>query len=383
ILAVKAATEEALEHRHLEINSDSRYAINGLTKYRHKWEDNGFIGTSNAKLFQVTIARLRERHAKTTLRWVKGHDGIAGNEEADRLAGQGARKDTEDEVDLEIDVRLKLTGAKLSTMTQALAYKAIRSRKLKRNTKAFLKQIERRETIRNMEITRYAAEELSGGLPTNRKIWKATRHQDLTRQTRYFHWMVMHNAYKVGEYWSRMKDPEIQERGTCQSCFVLEDMEHILTRCKCAGQQEVWDLARQTWLKKRGTKWRKPKFGTILACTLADLQSRRGKRRPGATRLFRILISEAAHLIWKLRNERTIPDAQGRTQPEASIKEIKSRFFQALDRRLAYDLALTNKARYGRRALSKKSVLGTWNGVLENDANLPADWTGENEVLVG
>ncbi|KAJ7589764.1 hypothetical protein C8J56DRAFT_783880 [Mycena floridula] len=165
-----------------------------------------------------------------------------------------------------------------------------------------------------------------------------------------------------------------------QSCPPLE---HILTRCKCAGQKEVWDLARQTWLKKRGTRWRKPKFSTILACTLADLQSRRGKRRPGATRLFRILISEAVHLIWKLRNERTIPDANGRTQPEASIKEIKGRFFQALDRRLAYDKALTNRARYGHQALSKNSVLGTWNGILGNDVNLPADWTGENEVLVG
>ncbi|KAJ7594026.1 hypothetical protein C8J56DRAFT_1002038 [Mycena floridula] len=264
---------------------------------------------------------------------------------------QGARKDSEDEVDLEIDVRLRLTGAKLSTITQALAYKAIRTKKLNRTTKTFRKKIERRETIRNLETTRYAAEELSSSLPSDQKIWRATRHQDLTRQTRYFHWMAMHNAYKIGEYWTRMKDPEARERGICQSCFILEDMEHILTRCKCAGQQEVWDLA------KSGTKWRKPNFGTILAGILANVQSRRGKRRPGATRLFIILISEAAHLIWKLRNERTIPDAQGRTQPEASTKEIEDRFFKALDR---HSRSRMEKEEAGEEDERSPMVCGSW-----------------------
>ncbi|KAJ7590020.1 hypothetical protein C8J56DRAFT_1139730 [Mycena floridula] len=384
LLAVKAAIEEAMEHRHLTIISDSKFAIEGLTKHLELWEDQGFIGSNHAKLFQVSAARLRERKTKTSFKWVKGHAGTEGNEEADRLAGLGALLEQTEEVKMDIDPKLRLTGAKLSALTQSLAYKAIRKKKLENKSKTFLKQIERRPTIRNVETTRFAAQELSNGhLPTDKKIWKAVNHADMTLPTRYFFWMTMHDAYKVGEYWTRMDDPDFRERGICELCFVLEDMEHILTRCKAPGQAEVWDLAKSLWKKKKGTRWRKPKMGTILACPMAELVSSRGKKRPGASRLFRILISEAAHLIWKLRNERTIPDEEGRTQPAASVKEIENRFTSAMNARLAKDRALTNRLRYGKRALSKSSVLSTWNGVLERNTDLPPDWTEEDGVLVG
>ncbi|KAJ7579009.1 hypothetical protein C8J56DRAFT_718286, partial [Mycena floridula] len=51
--------------------------------------------------------------------------------------------------------------------------------------------------------------------------------------------------------------------------------------------------------------------------------------------------------------------------------------------RLATDCAHTNRKKYGKRALTKTSVLSTWNGILERDSSLPAVWTGENRVLVG
>ncbi|KAJ7574602.1 hypothetical protein C8J56DRAFT_722270, partial [Mycena floridula] len=386
LLAVKAAIEEALEHRNLAINSDSKYVINGLTTNIQELEDTGFIGVSNKRLFQTTIARLRERRTETYFTWVKGHSGNEGNERADELAGIGARTEAQDEIDMEIPHELSLTGAKLNKITQALAYRAIRERKMDRQTKTFRKQIERRDTIRNLDRTRYAAQELRNGkLPTDRKIWKSTRHRDLTRQTRYFMWMIMHDAYKVGVYWTKMKDPEMQLRGYCKHCHgQVEDMEHILTKCRAPGQREVWDLAKTTWNKKKASRWNKPNFGKIMASAMTELQSSRGKKKPGASRLYRILISEAAYLIWKLRNERIIPEeGTGRAKPPATDAEIENRFYSALNIRLNLDCALTNKAKYGRHAIRKETVLSTWDGILHENNNLPEDWTRENGVLVG
>jgi ribonuclease HI len=58
----------------LLIKSDSRYAIDGLTKHLQSWENRGWIGVSNKELFQVTAAWMRARENSTVLQWVKGHN---------------------------------------------------------------------------------------------------------------------------------------------------------------------------------------------------------------------------------------------------------------------------------------------------------------------
>ncbi|KAJ7583851.1 hypothetical protein C8J56DRAFT_790451 [Mycena floridula] len=142
-------------------------------------------------------------------------------------------------------------------------------------------------------------------------------------------------------------------------------------------------MAEEVWYRKTTVKWYKPEFGRIMACGLADFRSPRGKRRTGASRLFRIVVSEAAYLIWKIRNERTIPDEQGKVRPRATKAELENRFFDALNARLALDCARTNKAKYGRHALRTKTVLQTWDGILDKNNSLPVDWTKESGVLVG
>ncbi|KAF8176886.1 hypothetical protein K438DRAFT_1607107 [Mycena galopus ATCC 62051] len=160
-------------------------------------------------------------------------------------------------------------------------------------------------------------------------------------------------------------------------------MDHILTKCEATGQREIWELASELWRLKTGADLPPPTIGQIMGCAAI----KRGDA--GTTRLFRIVISESAHLAWRIRNERVI---QGK--PEASLPEVQNRWRHAIGEvkvrlrrrfrhRFMVDCAATNEIKYGKRAIKKKTVLKTWKGVLKNEELLPQDWTRETGVLVG
>ena len=72
---------------------------------------------------------LRHCTAPTFFEWVKGHNGNLGNEEGDKLAKEGAEKEEPNTLPLEILPEYDLQGAKLTSLTQALAHKGIHSQK--------------------------------------------------------------------------------------------------------------------------------------------------------------------------------------------------------------------------------------------------------------
>jgi ribonuclease HI len=75
------------------LSTDSRYVMDGLTKWIHGWRRNGWKTASkqpvkNADLWQALVeATARHRIA---WEWVKGHAGHPDNERADRLASDAA-----------------------------------------------------------------------------------------------------------------------------------------------------------------------------------------------------------------------------------------------------------------------------------------------------
>jgi ribonuclease HI len=125
VTAIKAAAEKNNEVPNLYIESDSKYAINALTKNLTKHEDQGYLGLANAEILRATAATLRIRKGRTMFKWIKGHSGHKRNDGADRMANLGAQKDHPDEIDLVVQPHCRITGAKLSKLTQSLAYKGI------------------------------------------------------------------------------------------------------------------------------------------------------------------------------------------------------------------------------------------------------------------
>jgi len=110
----------------------------------------------------------------------------------------------------------------------------------------------------------------------------------------------MHDGYKIGKYWRKI--PGYEDRGICQFWNTEESMEHILTQCLVLGQEHIWGLAGSLWQYK-ALPWSKPVFGEILGCGIVNLQNEEGKYLKGESRFRRILVSESAYLIWKLRND--------------------------------------------------------------------------------
>jgi ribonuclease HI len=247
MVAMKEAVQKAGDV-HLQSESDSKYALDAVTKNRKKWEDQGYIGVSNKKLNKATVAALRQRKRETKLWWVKGHHGHHRNEGADRKADEGAKKPERDDVPLEIPQDLTVTEAKLSAMPQSLAYRAIRERKRKKNKK-------RDRTQANLERAKAECEDNFGFIPTEDKIWKSQLNKDFSREQQYFLWMTTHDAYWVGTHWLRESTTaEMKERAECQHCGTIESMEHILSQCEIPGQKEVWPGTLRKNSGRRGTQ---------------------------------------------------------------------------------------------------------------------------------
>lgn len=159
-------------------------------------------------------------------------------------------------------------------------------------------------------------------------------------------------------------------------------MRHILTECTVAGQAEVWALASQIWEKKSDAvgvhEPLEVSLGGILSC---GVQPEKARKEPGGRwteRFRRMVMIEAAHLIWKLRNDRVINE-----KAPPTMDEIGARWNLAMNRRLRLDCLLCDKKKFGKMALSKAAVLGTWSGTLVQEALFPRDWTESSGVLVG
>ena len=73
--------------------TDSRYVMDGLTKWVIGWQKNGWRtadkkAVKNADLWQAMLAAAKPH--RITWQWVKGHAGHPENERADRLASDAA-----------------------------------------------------------------------------------------------------------------------------------------------------------------------------------------------------------------------------------------------------------------------------------------------------
>ncbi|KAH9856289.1 hypothetical protein C2E23DRAFT_866303 [Lenzites betulinus] len=185
-----------------------------------------------------------------------------------------------------------------------------------------------------------------------------------------FWWKALHDAHRVGTYWEHI--PQYEHRAQCPHCSQPDTIEHILLECEEPGQRFVWEEARAL-----------PRLsvGLVLGAPALRLTSTPPALSAAQQRLTRLLLTESAFVVWRLRNCRVIGGPLGEIFP-CTKTAIVNAWYAAVNKRLLMDCLLTSP-RFGRAAVRRRVVLDTWDRVLEDRAGLPEDWTQGARVLVG
>jgi ribonuclease HI len=91
IMALESLTRPSPVH----LNTDSKYVLDGVTKWVPGWKRNGWrtaakTPVKNVDLWQRLEAAINGHDVHW--KWVRGHNGDPGNERADALARLGAQR---------------------------------------------------------------------------------------------------------------------------------------------------------------------------------------------------------------------------------------------------------------------------------------------------
>ncbi len=73
----------------VDLNTDSKYVLQGINEWIENWKANGWKTATKKPVKNTDLWNLLDKQTlrhRVNWHWVKGHAGIEGNEEADRLA---------------------------------------------------------------------------------------------------------------------------------------------------------------------------------------------------------------------------------------------------------------------------------------------------------
>ena len=261
------------------------------------------------------------------------------------------------------------TGAALAKVSQSLIYQHLTNGE----------GIDRTATTRSLEKVKAATKEIFGITPTDEAIWKGIRNKDITKKIRDFLWKHAHGIYRLGKFWDHI--PGYEGRAECPMCGQYDTFEHIVTDCDSVKRVTVWKQANHLW-RRRHHEDLPMSEGAILGGGLANFKNAKGNPDSAKNRLYRILITESAHLIWVLRCERRIAN-EDNPQNHHTEEAVRNRWYEKINGRMQINCLLTNQYLYENKALKTKKVYRTWAKCSTNEEDLHREWCKRPGVLVG
>lgn len=121
-------------------------------------------------------------------------------------------------------------------------------------------------------------------------------------------------------------------------------------------------------------------MAVVLGCLLMRKKDNEGYHSLGLTRLHKILIIEAAHLIWSLRCERVI----AKDGDQHATMEIVNRWNGLIKNRANLDIKMTDR-KLGKKAIHQLLMIETWEetGIVDLSDLIDAQLGDQSGVLVG
>jgi ribonuclease HI/exonuclease III len=324
LIAIIAAVKSNI-HREMIVRSDSMSRLKGIIERLHEWEDIDFVDIEHAKEWKYLAYLLRRRRNTTKFQWVKGHSDDQGNAKADQLAAKGAEKGKEYKLKLKVPERFQVRGARLQSLTQALAYRLV-LRHARRNPDAIITD----STHNALEDAQDEVERTTSRRPTTREIWEKIQSDGIQNKAADFIWKILHRRLKCGPFFANI--PKLRDRQYCY-CGSVEYIDHILLHCDKSGVRSMWNEVAAIWFCITDLEWIRPTNGIIRALGSVRIYEKKDKEEEAQkvsthkSELYKIFVSTAMWTTWKVRNKRVIePDEMSKYDlVEAWSKEIKDR----------------------------------------------------------
>ncbi|KAF7783135.1 hypothetical protein Agabi119p4_2511 [Agaricus bisporus var. burnettii] len=187
LYGVKSSLECANNFQKIKLVSTSKRLIKALTSDFKTWEDQGWIEAPNSDLIKQVVNRLRIRKAPTLLELLE--DTSNGMNEAKSLAKRACNLQQEAETNPPPREEYHPSGAKLQSITQAIAYKLLLNNKAAPESKTSKISVQKiQEDI----------EEKRGYKPTSQKIWhQLKRSKNCLRKHKEFIYKAIKGTYYI------------------------------------------------------------------------------------------------------------------------------------------------------------------------------------------
>jgi ribonuclease HI len=291
LIAIIEAIKQT-ENKNVTITTDSMTCIENITENLQKWEDKSWLEVKNSEDWKALAYLLRKKAGTTEFKWVKGHDGVEGNEQADKLADKGRTAELTYQ-QVKVPPNFEITGARLQTLSQKQAYKLVlRNKEITPGGT---------NTNKRLEHIQEEVEERWNIKPTKEAIWKNVYNKETNRKVSDFVWRIIHNRVKCGSFFRMI--PKWEEKQYCYRCNEIESVHHIILRCDGNHQNGIWEKVEKLMKTLGENDWTKPSMSTILASGAIQMIGLGKKEKSIRERRLRTVVTDTMWTIWKLRNK--------------------------------------------------------------------------------